>query len=250
MVAHLLDGDLASNHLSWQWIAGTGSHKPYLFNAENVARYTVGLAGWASPGSVVDTDYATLERWARGTAPLPPALAPAGAGVSEPALWRQLPPELPQPAPLPARKAVAGRDVWLVHPWALADPAPVPRGERDPLRLAVWPAEFHARWPWSAARWRFVATRMAAISAQLLWADSATLRLALTGAASVRCTDNLHLPADWPAAWRQPAPRLLADPDQLCSSFSQFWRQASRGITRIGAGGPVAEAAQDSASDD
>lgn len=26
MVAHLLDGDLASNHLSWQWVAGTGSH--------------------------------------------------------------------------------------------------------------------------------------------------------------------------------------------------------------------------------
>ncbi len=39
MVAHLLDGDLGSNHLSWQWVAGTGSHKPYLFNADNVARF-------------------------------------------------------------------------------------------------------------------------------------------------------------------------------------------------------------------
>jgi deoxyribodipyrimidine photo-lyase len=29
---HLLDGDPASNHLSWQWIAGTFSAKPYLFN--------------------------------------------------------------------------------------------------------------------------------------------------------------------------------------------------------------------------
>lgn len=25
LYAHLLDGDLASNHLSWQWVAGTGS---------------------------------------------------------------------------------------------------------------------------------------------------------------------------------------------------------------------------------
>ena len=25
---HLLDGDLASDTLSWQWVAGTGSHKP------------------------------------------------------------------------------------------------------------------------------------------------------------------------------------------------------------------------------
>jgi deoxyribodipyrimidine photo-lyase len=39
MYGHLIDGDLASNHLSWQWVAGTGSHKPYLFNAGNVARY-------------------------------------------------------------------------------------------------------------------------------------------------------------------------------------------------------------------
>ena len=37
MYGHLLDGDLASNHLSWQWVAATFSSKPYLFNAENVA---------------------------------------------------------------------------------------------------------------------------------------------------------------------------------------------------------------------
>ena len=37
MLGHLLDGDVASNHLSWQWVAGTGSSKPYLFNAYNVS---------------------------------------------------------------------------------------------------------------------------------------------------------------------------------------------------------------------
>jgi deoxyribodipyrimidine photo-lyase len=37
---HLLDGDPASNNLSWQWIASTFSHKPYFFNRENVQRYT------------------------------------------------------------------------------------------------------------------------------------------------------------------------------------------------------------------
>lgn len=39
---HLLDGDPASNHLSWQWVAGTFSSKPYLFNRENLERYTDG----------------------------------------------------------------------------------------------------------------------------------------------------------------------------------------------------------------
>ena len=36
---HLLDGDLASNNFSWQWIASTFSEKPYLFNLDNVAKY-------------------------------------------------------------------------------------------------------------------------------------------------------------------------------------------------------------------
>lgn len=38
--ANLLDGDMASNHLSWQWVASTFSSKPYYFNKENLARYT------------------------------------------------------------------------------------------------------------------------------------------------------------------------------------------------------------------
>lgn len=37
---HLLDGDPASNNLSWQWVAGTFSDKPYFFNRANLERYT------------------------------------------------------------------------------------------------------------------------------------------------------------------------------------------------------------------
>ena len=36
---HLLDGDEASNNLSWQWVASTFSNKPYIFNLENVDKY-------------------------------------------------------------------------------------------------------------------------------------------------------------------------------------------------------------------
>ena len=39
-LAHLLDGDPASNNLSWQWVASTFSHKPYFFNRENLEKYT------------------------------------------------------------------------------------------------------------------------------------------------------------------------------------------------------------------
>ena len=43
---HLLDGDEASNNLSWQWVASTFSNKPYIFNLENVDKYF---------GNLVDT---------------------------------------------------------------------------------------------------------------------------------------------------------------------------------------------------
>ncbi len=39
---HLLDGDPASNNLSWQWVASTFSHKPYFYNRENVEKFTEG----------------------------------------------------------------------------------------------------------------------------------------------------------------------------------------------------------------
>jgi deoxyribodipyrimidine photo-lyase len=36
----LIDGDEASNNLSWQWITSTFSSKPYFFNKENVSKYS------------------------------------------------------------------------------------------------------------------------------------------------------------------------------------------------------------------
>ena len=42
-LTHLLDGDPASNNMSWQWVASTFSHKPYIFNRENLEKYTGGV---------------------------------------------------------------------------------------------------------------------------------------------------------------------------------------------------------------
>lgn len=36
---NLFDGDIASNHLSWQWVAGTNSHRPYIANQQNINKY-------------------------------------------------------------------------------------------------------------------------------------------------------------------------------------------------------------------
>ena len=56
MYYHLLDGDLASNALSWQWCAGTFSNKLYYANQENINRYT----GSKQQGTFLDFEYEEL----------------------------------------------------------------------------------------------------------------------------------------------------------------------------------------------
>ena len=53
---HLLDGDLASNALSWQWCVGTFSSKLYYVNQENVNKYT----GSKQQGTFLDYSYEEL----------------------------------------------------------------------------------------------------------------------------------------------------------------------------------------------
>jgi len=233
LVAHLLDGDLASNHLSWQWVAGTGSHKPYLFNAENVARYAP--PAWHSPGTVVDQPYEALERLARGAAAHPALGSPNhGAGLpatalDEPRVLSQPPPDLGVTAPdAAAAAALQGRQVWLVHPWALRPaPADLPA---DTVVIGVYPVGHHQAWPWPEARWRWVDAAMADVAPTRWWADTATLAKALAGAARVRCADDPHIGPCLPAAvQRDPTPALFAPVDRACSSFSQWWTRSTRG---------------------
>jgi deoxyribodipyrimidine photo-lyase len=64
-LTHLLDGDPASNNLSWQWVASTFSSKPYFFNRENVERYTRGVYCRVCPlrgKCVFEGSYEVLER--------------------------------------------------------------------------------------------------------------------------------------------------------------------------------------------
>ena len=56
MYYHLLDGDIASNHLSWQWVAGSFSSKKYYANQENINKYT----GHAQRNSFLDVDYSAF----------------------------------------------------------------------------------------------------------------------------------------------------------------------------------------------
>lgn len=56
MYYHLLDADWGSNALSWQWVAGTNSHKKYYFNQENLNKYTFSN----QKGTFLDHSYSTI----------------------------------------------------------------------------------------------------------------------------------------------------------------------------------------------
>ncbi len=237
LVAHLLDGDLASNHLSWQWVAGTGSHKPYLFNAENVARYAPET--WHSPGSVVDRPYAELEAVARGALP---AMAPAGAwrsgdcggrdeGWAEPVLYAEPPEEMGLGTPCAARSLqIEGREVWLVHPWALRPPPPdLPEGTEV---IGVYLRDYHQHYPWPEVRWRWVDTAMRAITSERWFIDADTLKNALSGASRVHAVADPHLTHLLAAFTRlEPAPLLFPLADRRCRNFSQWWKRVTKGLT-------------------
>lgn len=257
MYGHLLDGDLASNHLSWQWVAGTASHKPYLFNADNVARYAP--PHWHSPGTIIDTDYESLEAIARG-GPLPDsggrrsdrigatwvaaAAAGAGAGRGEagdglvaaeglqslatsvqvgpstgrgPAVSHEPPRWLPG---LPTIERAALSELaghWLVHPWNIR---PAPGGRRA---IGVLLAPFHERWPWSEQRWQFVLAAMGEVCERIVWCER--LEDEAGGPAGFDTIADPHLVPWLPPGIGSPVPRLFDWPQRACRSFSDFWNR-------------------------
>ena len=225
LYCHLLDGDLASNHLSWQWVAGTGSSKPYLFNAENVARFAP--APWHSPGSVIDTSYEALDLLARSThnpasvQDAPPAKTTEPRLLSVPPGWLG--------ATQPSAVGLEGRDVWLLHPWSLGElPADL---AQDTVVIGIFLADFHYAWPWSEGRWQFVGTRMAELAPVCWYGDAAAVHQALRNARSVRSVAEPHL-LPWLEALADciPASTLFPPVEQPCASFSQWWSRSTRGL--------------------
>jgi len=58
---HLVDGDPASNNLSWQWVASTFGGKPYIFNLDNVRKYADASTNTAAAdNAVLDASYEEL----------------------------------------------------------------------------------------------------------------------------------------------------------------------------------------------
>jgi hypothetical protein len=122
---HLLDGDVASNTLSWRWVAGLQTPgKTYVARADNIAFYTDGEHA-PEAGRLASAPFTIKEE------PLPKVMA-----------WTE---DTPQVASLKTYERIG---LW-VHPEDLA----VERGELAGLNMqgvnASWPTGICARAGWS-----------------------------------------------------------------------------------------------------
>ena len=222
LYGHLLDGDLASNHLSWQWVAGTGSHKPYLFNAENVARFAP--PEWHSAGSLVDTSYEALDEMARKPlADMSRALS-LNPSVASPSLLVSPPSQCH--VGQPDATLVKGRNVWLVHPWNLGD-LPANLAE-DTLVIGIFVSEFHSAWPWDEKRWLFVASRMKELATACWYGEAKSIQSALIGANQICGVQDPHIDPWLPTGEYQASPALFSNVERPCGSFSKWWQIVSR----------------------
>ncbi len=241
LYGHLLDGDLPSNHLSWQWVAATFSSKPYLFNAENVAKYAPANArsAWDCSGTVIDQSYEALDVMARNQAG---RLAERGqhVGVNEPALLA---------APFESFDAVAqsiqaqaainkiaksdGATLELVHPFSLA-PRATGQTLASVLRIGIIHTPAHTMWPWSEQRWRFVLGAMAQTTDAIWVGDVAQLNVPPGLKVSAHATlFPGYRDALFKVATPIAAPRLLPNPTMACRSFTKFYDRARRDVAQF-----------------
>ncbi|OSZ80293.1 hypothetical protein CAP36_03315 [Chitinophagaceae bacterium IBVUCB2] len=91
MYYHLLDGDIACNTCSWQWVAGTFSTKKYFCNQENINKYT----GTSQQHTYLDKSYDELPTMA-----VPPTLSKATSLQLKTSLPSTTMPELDSSLPL------------------------------------------------------------------------------------------------------------------------------------------------------
>lgn len=232
MYGHLLDGDLASNHLSWQWVAGTFSSKPYLFNADNVARFAPHLA---SPETSIDCSYDALAEIAAASTDVGPEARRRPAGVDAPRLLARPPRVLP---PTDFERLVRGRSVALLHPWDLSA-----RPAADCV-IGVLHQPYHNRFPWSERRWDFVLKRMVSLCDAVWSGDLAQLNRILERASRVGAREALQ--PGYASALSLPPIRLAERRQWLpvaphdTRSFSAFMRFLKRDAPEMFSGKTMA----------
>lgn len=205
MYYHLLDGDLASNSCSWQWVAGSFSSKKYYCNQENINRYT----GSLQRNSYLDAGYDLLPE-----APVPETLQPTTDWMPVTRLPETTVPDIPP-----------GKPVLLYHPYHLD---PEWRKTEDATRILVLEPSHFKRFPVSEHVVRFLLDLAAEIPGVQVYCGESAVLQQLASAAGVDLTTRrhpafLHFPGH-----HDPAPFMVPSVKGYFPSFFAYWKKIER----------------------
>lgn len=203
---HLLDGDLASNCLSWQWIAGSFSNRAYIANQDNLNKYS----RTRQAGTFLDQDYPDLAN-ARIPRQLDDRTAPDFSNA------------------FPASTLRAGLDreesVLLYHPFGLD-----PRWRKDDerRRVLVIEPDAYAEWPLGPKRWQFIAHWARQIQDTEIYVGSIE---SLVGSDNGIDIISREYPATrhWPGR-KEPRDWLFPELTAEFPSFFKFWNRARKSL--------------------
>jgi len=205
---YLLDGDLASNTLSWQWVAGTFSSKKYYANQENLNKYS----GVRQGGTVLDVSYAELPEL-----DVPDNLV----DVANINLLTPLPKSTIQS--VEAHKPVLLYHMWMLNPSWLSD-------LQDVSRVLILEPSLLERFPMSQKRIDFVLALAKEIDGLELFIGELD---ELTGLADVPSVQSIKHPAleHWNSLGnlrREAQPSMFQPVFKEYRSFFAYWKACQK----------------------
>lgn len=235
LLTHLVDGDPASNNLSWQWVASTFASKAYIFNRENLERYTASTycrtCSHAKDRSCpFDSDYEAL-----GQELFPRLNDRADYNVSPPLPRPFTPIATDGPSPPVGGKAL----LWL-HTDSLNPDSAMVRSSSGKPAVFIWDMEWLTKNRIALKRIVFLAECLQEMpgTVELRSGDLATELLVAAKANGVdyilaqRTPDPrlraaaLKVERSFPVVWYDPPPFVESKRDFDLKRFSRYWQRA------------------------
>ena len=204
---HLIDGDLASNMLSWQWVAGTNAGKRYVANQELIN----GCSGLHQTGTYLD-----CPRDLVGQGPVPDILQ-----AHQPCTFAMIYPET-EPLNLESNSPVC-----LYSPWTLD---PLWRASGTAMRVLVIDRTLFDRFPVSPQVLDFILAvareHIPGIQVYVGTIDELVSRLG----SSVMYVKESNTTRGWPGT-HDAADRLFPAVTGQHSSFFSFWQACQKSLS-------------------
>lgn len=210
MYYHLLDGDLASNTCSWQWVAGSFSSKKYIANQENINHYLHSN----QRHTYLDQSYDTILQQ-----PVPPQLQ----ATEEPQLSIQLPTNSNRLLTDPSLPVCLYTSYWLNPGW---------RQETTANRILLLEPDHFNRFPVSSNVLQFILdlARQNISGIQVFVGNFHELQQQLQPGQPVYYPDHpLHRHFRGTA---DPYPWLFPEVQGYHGSFFSFWKKVERYLYR------------------